>query len=72
MADAMETLKNILGEDAEDKIKTVMGSISQAPGSSGVSAPVSADSLSQIMQLKNIVDSMTTSRDDRARTFCFH
>ena len=28
MADAMDTLKNILGDDAEDKIKTVMNSLS--------------------------------------------
>ena len=34
MADAMDTLKNILGDDAEDKIKTVMNSLSSADNTS--------------------------------------
>lgn len=34
MADAMDTLKNILGDDAEDKIKTVMNSLSSGDNTS--------------------------------------
>ena len=59
MADAMDTLKNILGDDAEDKIKTVMNSLSSADNTSeGI------DSLNQIMQIKNIMDSMAVNKND--------
>ena len=34
MADAMEYTQNILGDDAEDKIKTVMNSLSSADNTS--------------------------------------
>lgn len=62
MADAMDTLKNILGDDAEDKIRNVMGSLSASsdPSDTGFNA----DGLNQVMQLKNIVDSMTNNRND--------
>ena len=51
MADAMDTLKNILGDDAEDKIKTVMNSLSSADNTSeGID---SSNGLNQIMQIKN-------------------
>lgn len=50
MADAMDTLKNILGDDAEDKIKTVMNSLSSGDNTSeGID---SANGLNQIMQIK--------------------
>ena len=50
MADAMDTLKNILGDDAEDKIKTVMNSLSSADNTSeGID---STNGLNQIMQIK--------------------
>ena len=53
MADAMDTLKNILGDDAEDKIKTVMNSLSSADNTSeGID---SSNGLNQIMQIKNIM-----------------
>ena len=53
MADAMDTLKNILGDDAEDKIKTVMNSLSSGDNTSeGID---SANGLNQIMQIKNII-----------------
>ncbi|MCI8404647.1 MAG: hypothetical protein HFE49_07065 [Clostridia bacterium] len=62
MADAMDTLKNILGDDAEDKIRNVMGSLSASSDSSDTG--FNADGLNQVMQLKNIVDSMTNNRND--------
>ena len=63
MADAMDTLKNILGDDAEDKIKTVMNSLSSADNTSeGID---SSNGLNQIMQIKNIMDSMAVKNDPR-------
>ncbi len=62
MADTMETLKNILGDGAEDKIKNVLSSIS-APENSE-KQEINTDGLSQIMQLKDIIDSISVSRDN--------
>ncbi len=62
MADAMDTLKNILGDGAEDKIKNVMSSLSSQDGNDNQS--LNSDSLDQIMQLKHIMDSMTTDRSN--------
>ncbi len=58
MADAMETLKGILGDDAEDKIKNVMSSIS------GSSAGGQDNSLEYIMQMKDIMSKLVNNRDD--------
>lgn len=58
MADAMETLKGILGDDAEDKIKNVMSSIS------GSSAGGQDNSLEYIMQMKDIISKLVNNRDD--------
>ena len=63
MADAMDTLKNILGDDAEDKIKNVRSSLS--PSDNGEAAEsFDADNLSQLMQIKDIMQSMTSNRND--------
>ncbi len=62
MADAIDTLKNILGDDAEDKIRNVMGTLSASSDSSDTG--FNADSLNQVMQLKSIVESMTNNRND--------
>ena len=62
MADAMDTLKNILGDDAEDKIKTVMNSLSSADNTS--EEIDSSNGLNQIMQIKNIMDSMAVNKND--------
>ncbi len=61
MADTMDALKNILGDDAEDKIKTVMDSLSG--GNSSMPA-VNTDSISEIMQLKGIMEHLTNNRND--------
>ena len=58
MADALETLKGILGDDAEDKIKNVMSSIS------GNSAGGQDNSLEYIMQMKDIMSKLVNNRDD--------
>ena len=62
MADAMDTLKNILGDDAEDKIKNVMSSLSSSSGEGNNFN--SADSLNQLMQMKDIMQSLTMNRND--------
>ena len=59
----MDTLKNILGDGAEDKIKNVMNSLTSAD-SGNVSESVDSDSIEQFMQLKDIMQSMTANRND--------
>ena len=56
MADAMETLKGILGDDAEDKIKNVMGSLS-AGGTDN-------NSLEYVMPMKDIMSKLANDRND--------
>ena len=63
MADAMDTLKNILGDDAEDKIKNVMSSLSSSDDDKSADS-FDADNLSQLMQLKDIMQSVTSNRND--------
>ena len=69
MTDAMDTLKNILGDGAEDKIKNVMNSLSASSDSSysdddSSSADFNTDGLDQLMQLKSMMQNMTTNRND--------
>lgn len=59
MADAMETLKGILGDDAEDKIKNVMSSFS-----GGNADGMHDNSLEYIMQMKDIMSKLANNRDD--------
>ncbi|MDY3972616.1 MAG: hypothetical protein SOZ28_07915 [Clostridia bacterium] len=63
MADAMDTLKNILGNDAEDKIKNVMSSLSSSDNGEAAES-FDADNLSQLMQIKDIMQSVTSNRND--------
>ncbi len=61
MADAIDTLKSILGDDAEDKIKNVMNSL----GSDEPKMPnANIESLDYIMQLKSIISQLGNSHDD--------
>ena len=64
MADAMDTLKNILGDDAEDKIKNVMSSLSSSSGDTPLPDFGGADGLNQLMQMKDIMQSLTMNRND--------
>ena len=64
--DPNEVKKRISGlstaDDAEDKIKTVMNSLSSADNTSeGID---SSNGLNQIMQIKNIMDSMAVNKND--------
>lgn len=57
MPDAMDTLKNILGDDAEDKIKNVMSSFSSGGG-------MGDDSAEYLMQMRDLVNQLSSSRSD--------
>ena len=61
MADAMETLKGILGDGAEDKIKNVMDSLSAGGGNSG---GLDSGSLEYILQMKDLIGKLSTSHND--------
>lgn len=57
MADAMDTLKNLLGDDAEDKIKNVMSSFSgDSPSTESESA--------EIAQIREMINQLGSSRND--------
>lgn len=61
MADAMETLKGILGDGAEDKIKNVMDSLSAGGDNSG---GLDSGSLDYILQMKDLIGKLSTSHND--------
>ena len=58
MADAMETLKGLLGDDAEDKIRSAMGALS------GGGAISPADSGGDLAELRSLIDRLSSSRSD--------
>lgn len=62
MADIADTLKSILGDDAEDKIKDVLGSLST--DSSANVPDINNSGLNEIMQLRSMIESMTSGRND--------
>lgn len=57
MADAMDTLKNLLGDDAEDKIKNVMSSFS------GDSPSAESESM-EVAQIREMINQLGSSRND--------
>lgn len=58
MADAMDTLKNLLGDDAEDKIKNVMSSFS-SDGSGG-----GGEESMEVAQIREMINQLGSSRSD--------
>lgn len=64
----METLKGILGDGAEDKIKTALGALS-----GGDAAPqrlptaVTPENMEYIMKIKNIADELSHPNDARSQ-----
>ena len=76
MADnsAMNTLKSLLGDDAEQKIQAVMSSLSSSSENNSSSSeelvptknipPVDTGSLEQILKIKEIVNELGNSRSD--------
>lgn len=57
MADAMDTLKNLLGDGAEDKIKNVMNSFS------GDSPSAESESM-EVAQIREMINQLGSSRND--------
>lgn len=76
MADPMDTLKSILGDDAEDKIKNVMSSLSEGSdaggdgggygggGPRGGAGGMNMENLQYLMQMRDIASKLTNSHDD--------
>lgn len=58
MADAMDTLKNLLGDNAEDKIKNVMSSFS------GDSPNTAAAESAEVAQIREMINQLGNSRND--------
>ena len=56
MADPMETLKGILGDGAEDKIKNAVNMLSSSGNDD--------NSMEYMMQIKDIADKMTSGHND--------
>lgn len=63
MADMMDTLKGILGDDAEDKIKTVLNGL-QSGG--GALPAAETDVNDYVSQIKNLVGQMGHANDSRS------
>lgn len=64
MADMMETLKGILGDDAEEKVKAVLGGLqSGTDNGSNVNLGETGDYLSQI---KSLASQMGKANDSRS------
>lgn len=57
MSDAMDTLKNILGDDAEDKIRNVMSSFSSGDEANDNSADY-------LLEMRDVVDRLSRSNSD--------
>ncbi len=63
MADAMETLKGLLGDGAEDKIKNVMSSLGGGLDG-GTNIINSDDSLEYLSQIRDIASRLGNSNSD--------
>jgi len=72
---AMDTLKGILGDNADEKIKAALGAISsgdalntETAGEDGIisadSSGADSDIAQSLMQIKGIVDNIAGGRDD--------
>lgn len=58
MADAMDTLKDILGDGAEDKIKTAMNMLSSSSEQKG------DNGIGELMQMREIANKITSAHSD--------
>ena len=70
MADMMDTLKGILGDGAEDKIKSAVSALSG--GSTGGGAPggapqITPENMEYIMKIKNLADELSHPNDARSQ-----
>lgn len=82
MSDIMDTLKSILGDDAENKIRTALGAITasaeenEADTISGEqqlmpakqnTPSISSDSIAQVMKLKSLAEDLSQANDTRSQ-----
>ena len=80
--DMMNTLRSLLGDNADEKIKTVMQALQSGSSDASTDAPSSAPAVSQtaspavssspdgleyLAQIKNIVDQMGSANDSRSQ-----
>lgn len=65
MADMMDTLKEMLGDDAEEKIKTAMEAL-QSAGTKNDSEEEQGEDLEYIMKLKDMAQEMAHPNDARS------
>ena len=65
MADMMDTLKQVLGDDAEDKIKSVLSSLSGSEGESNKEESSGID-VGELMKLKSIAEELSNTNDARS------
>lgn len=65
MADIMDTLKSVLGDDAEDKIKSVLSSLSVAENENKKEDSSGID-VGELMRLKNIAEQLSNTDDARS------
>lgn len=61
----MDTLKQVLGDDAEDKIKSVLSSLSVSDGED--KAESGGIDVGELMKLKSIAEQLSDTNDDRSR-----
>lgn len=68
MADMMDTLKGILGDGAEDKIKTAMSALGNVQNNNNEPAPqLNPESMEYIMKIKSIADELSNPNDARSQ-----
>ncbi|MEE0945075.1 MAG: hypothetical protein UIM24_06480 [Clostridia bacterium] len=65
MADMMDTLKQVLGDDAEDKIKSVLSSLSGSEGESKQEDNSGID-IGELIKLKSIAEELSNTNDARS------
>ena len=59
MSDAIETIKSLLGNDAEGKIKEIMSALTESS-----SSPEPENSAESLLQMKNVLSSLMSEADD--------
>ena len=65
MADMMYTLKQVLVDDAEDKIKSVLSSLSGSEGESNYEESSGID-VGELMMLKSFAEELSNTNDARS------
>ncbi len=61
----MDTLKQVLGDDAEEKIKSVLSSLSSSDGESKQEDSSGID-IGELMKLKTIAEELSNTNDARS------